>query len=129
MRYRLESMAGVENQLSAVNNRWHGLGQITDMPKATFGDPMGNSRFSNRWIEDGSYFRLRSISLQYYIPLKSGVLHNATIYATGTNLFTLTQYKGYDPEFSAATSIFAQGIDTGLDPQFKTVIFGVRFGL
>ena len=129
MRYRLESMAGVENQLSAVNNRWHGLGQITDMPKATFGDPMGNSRFSNRWIEDGSYFRLRSISLQYYIPLKSGVLHNATIYATGTNLFTLTKYKGYDPEFSAATSIFAQGIDTGLDPQFKSVIFGVRFGL
>jgi hypothetical protein len=129
MRYRLESMAGIENQLSAVINRWHGLGQITDMPKATFGDPMGNSRFSNRWIEDGSYFRLRSISLQYYIPLKSGVLHNATIYATGTNLFTLTKYKGYDPEFSAATSIFAQGIDTGLDPQFKSVIFGVRFGL
>jgi hypothetical protein len=90
---------------------------------------MGNSRFSNRWIEDGSYFRLRSISLQYYIPLKSGVLHNATIYSTGTNLFTLTKYKGYDPEFSTATSIFAQGIDTGLDPQFKSVIFGVRFGL
>ena len=130
LRYRLESASGVENQLVSVNNRWRGNGQQTSMPKATWGDPMGNNRFSDRWIEDGSYFRLRTLSLQYNLRLPTtGFLKSAGVYATANNLFTLTKYKGYDPEFSASTSVFAQGIDTGLDPQFKSVIVGVRIGL
>jgi TonB-linked SusC/RagA family outer membrane protein len=128
-RYRLESLSGVENQLMSANNRWRGNGQVTNTPKATWGDPMGNSRFSNRWIEDGSYLRLRTVSLQYYIPFKSGIVHNATVYAIGSNLFTLTRYKGYDPEFSSSASVFAQGVDTGLEPIFKNVTLGVRIGL
>ncbi|MCM5529838.1 SusC/RagA family TonB-linked outer membrane protein [Parasegetibacter sp. NRK P23] len=129
LRYRLESMSGLENQLISVNNRWRADGQVTNMPKASFNDPMGNNRFSNRWIEDGSYFRLRSLSVQYNIPLREGFITNASIYAIGSNLFTLTKYKGYDPEFSASPSVFAQGIDTGLDPQFRSVTLGVRIGL
>ncbi|MEO6731146.1 MAG: SusC/RagA family TonB-linked outer membrane protein [Ferruginibacter sp.] len=129
LRNQLEASSGYQNQLISVNNRWRNDGQVTNAPKATWGDPMGNSRFSNRWIEDGSYFRLRSISLQYYIPFKKGMVNNATIYVTGTNLLTLTKYKGYDPEFSASPSIFAQGIDTGLEPIYKNVTFGVRIGL
>jgi TonB-linked SusC/RagA family outer membrane protein len=129
LRYRLESGSGVENQLESVNNRWRGNGHVTNMPRASWNDPLGNNRFSNRWIEDGSYFRLRSISLQYFIPLKSSVLNSATIYASGNNLFTLTRYKGYDPEFSASPNVFGQGIDTGLDPIFKSVNLGVRLGL
>ena len=129
LRYRLESLSGLENQLESVNNRWRADGQLTNTPKATWGDPMGNARFSDRWIEDGSYLRLRTVSLQYYIPIQNGILKNATIYATGHNLLTLTKYKGYDPEFSATTSVFAQGIDTGLDPLFKSVTLGVRIGL
>ncbi|WP_315817801.1 hypothetical protein [Paraflavitalea speifideaquila] len=100
------------------------------MPKATWGDPMDNSRFSDRWIEDGSYIRLRTLSLQYNLPLKAnGFLKNASVYATATNLFTLTEYKGYDPEFSVTPSPFTQGIDTGLDPLYCTVTLGVRVGL
>ena len=57
------------------------------------------------------------------------MISNATVYVTGNNLVTLTKYKGYDPEFSAATSIFAQGIDTGMEPLFKSVTMGVRIGL
>ena len=130
VRYRLESANGVENQLVTVNNRWRGPGQITNMPKASFGDPMGNSRFSDRWIEDGSYLRLRSLALQYNWPIKAGAfLKSTTIYATANNVFTLTNYKGYDPEFSATQSIFSQGIDTGLDPQFRNITLGVRLGL
>lgn len=129
VRYRLESESGVENQLNSVNNRWRSNGQVTSTPKATWGDPMGNSRFSNRWIEDGSYLRLRTVSLQYYIPVKSSLVHNATVYVTGNNLFTLTRYKGFDPEFSASTSVFAQGIDTGMDPLFRSVTVGARIGL
>ncbi len=129
MRYRLEAMTSVENQLQSVNNRWRGEGQITSTPKATWGDPMGNSRFSNRWIEDGSYARLRTVSVQYHMPVKSSMVNYVTVYATGNNLVTLTKYKGYDPEFSASQSPFAQGIDTGLDPIFKSVTLGVRVGL
>ncbi len=130
VRYRLEALSGVENQLESARNRWRGNGHITNMPKATWGDPMGNSRFSDRWIEDGSYIRLRTLSLQYNLPMKAkGFLKNASVYATATNLLTLTEYKGYDPEFSATPSPFTQGIDTGLDPLYRTVTLGVRVGL
>lgn len=130
VRNRLESLSSVENQLESARNRWRGNGHVTNMPKATWGDPMGNSRFSDRWIEDGSYIRLRTLSLQYDLPLKAGnFLKNASVYATASNLFTLTEYKGYDPEFSASPSVFAQGIDTGLDPLYRTVTLGVRIGL
>lgn len=130
VRYRLESLSGVENQLQRAANRWRANGQVTSMPKATWGDPMGNSRFSDRWIEDGSYFRLRTLSLQYNIPITAtGFLKSAAVYVSATNLFTLTEYKGYDPEFNLASSVYAQGIDTGLDPLYRTVTLGVRIGL
>jgi TonB-linked SusC/RagA family outer membrane protein len=129
VRHQLEKMTGTENQLESVRNRWRGEGHVTTVPKATWGDPMGNSRFSNRWIEDGSYLRLRTVSLQYHLPVRSSMVHYLTLYVTGNNLLTLTKYKGYDPEFSASGSPFAQGIDTGLDPLFKSVILGVRMGL
>ncbi|MBC7828007.1 MAG: SusC/RagA family TonB-linked outer membrane protein [Chitinophagaceae bacterium] len=130
LRYRLESGSGVENQLVSVNNRWRGEGHITNTPRASWGDPMGNSRFSDRWIEDGSYIRLRSLSLQYNWPVKRSVfLKSIAVYAIANNVFTLTEYKGYDPEFSVTPSVFSQGIDTGLDPQFRSVTLGVRLGL
>lgn len=88
-----------------------------------------NSRFSDRWIEDGSYLRLRTISLSYNIPLKSNIVRNASVYAIATNLFTMTNYLGYDPEFSANTSIFSRGVDIGLNPQYKSVQLGLRIGL
>ena len=128
LRHRLESMDGVENQLQSTIRRWRADGQQTDMPKATWGDPLGNNRFSNRWIEDGSYLRLRSVSLSYDLPVKEGFLRNATVYVTGNNLLTFTKYMGFDPEFSASPSPFAQGIDTGLDPLFRSASLGVRLG-
>lgn len=128
-RYRLESMSDASNQLESVNNRWQYEGQQTKMPRATWGDPVGNSRFSDRWIEDGSYLRLRSVSLQYYFPVNRKVIKNAAIYLIGNNLVTLTKYQGYDPEFSSSNSPLAQGIDTGLDPISRNVTLGIRIGL
>ena len=90
---------------------------------------MGNSRFSSRWIEDGSYLRLRTVSLSYDVPFKPGFIKYASIYATGNNLLTFTRYKGYDPEFSATESIFGQGVDNTLEPQFKSAQLGFRVGL
>jgi TonB-linked SusC/RagA family outer membrane protein len=129
MRYALESMKDFNNQTALVINRWRTPGQATSVPRASWGDPAGNARFSDRWIEDGSYMRLRTISLTYDIPIKEGIIVKyARIYATGNNLVTLTKYLGYDPEFSASGSIFTQGIDVGLEPQYKTLQLGVRIG-
>ncbi|BAV04559.1 TonB-linked outer membrane protein, SusC/RagA family [Filimonas lacunae] len=128
-RRQLESMSGYANQLSSVNNRWRNNGQQTNMPKATWGDAMGNSRFSDRWIEDGSYFRLRNVNIAYNVPLPSGFVKNMTVYASATNLFTLTKYLGYDPEFDATSSVYGQGVDVTLTPLYKTFQMGVRLGL
>ena len=129
LRNNLEKMSGYENQSIAVRNRWVAEGQQTSIPRAVWGDPMGNASFSDRWIEDGSYLRLKTLVLAYDIPLDLDYLNAVKIYATANNLFTLTDYLGYDPEFSATSSIFGQGADIGLVPQFTTIQIGVRLGL
>ena len=129
LRYNLEKMSGYENQSEAVANRWRAEGQITNVPKATWGDPMGNAEFSNRWIEDGSYLRLKTLVLGYDIPITNNYIKYIKLYASAENLFTFTDYLGYDPEFSATSSIFGQGTDIGLAPQFKTYQLGLRLGL
>lgn len=125
----LESMQGYQNQLLSVDNRWRGEGQITATPKATFGDPMGNSRFSDRWIENGSYLRLRTLSVTYNVPVKTKLLRSLSLYLTGNNLFTLTKYLGYDPEFSATENLLTRGVDIGLEPIYRSTQVGVRIGL
>ncbi|RKD12832.1 SusC/RagA family TonB-linked outer membrane protein [Pelobium manganitolerans] len=129
LRANLESLSGYENQTPNVNNRWRNNGQVTDVPAARFGDPMQNSRFSDRWIEDGSYLRLRSLSLSYNIPTKSNFIRSATVYAIANNIFTATKYLGYDPEFNANESVFARGVDLGMNPLYQSMQLGVRIGL
>ena len=129
MRANLESMSGTNNQTQAAIYRWKTDGQQTNMPKAVWNDPMGNSRFSDRWIEDGSYIRLKSISLAYDFDINSKVLKNAQVYLTANNLLTFTKYLGYDPEFSTGQSALYSGIDSGVLPQPKTVLIGVKIGL
>ncbi|TAH04906.1 MAG: SusC/RagA family TonB-linked outer membrane protein [Sphingobacteriales bacterium] len=129
LRYRLEAGSGIENQLNSIRNRWRAEGQVTSTPKIAYADPMGNGRFSSRWMEDGSYLRMRTLSVVYHIPLKSeGFIKNASVYMGGNNLLTFTKYLGYDPEFSASPSVFAQGIDAGLDPLYKTITIGAKIG-
>lgn len=124
LRWKNESMDSYANQSAAVANRWRFENQQTTTPRAVYGDPMGNSRFSDRWIEDGSYLRLKTLSLSY-TPKR----FNATFYANANNLITFTKYLGYDPEFSASQLSYLQGIDTGATPQYRSVSLGVRIGL
>jgi len=128
-RSQIESLAGVNNQSQAMNNRWRTDGHVTDVPKATWGDPLQNGRFSDRWIENGSYLRLRTVSLSYSWPVNKKVLKYVTAYLTGNNLLTLTNYLGYDPEFSATNSILGQGTDLLLEPIQKSCQLGIRIGL
>jgi TonB-linked SusC/RagA family outer membrane protein len=128
-RYRLESMSGYENQTLAVRNRWRVDGQKTDMPRAEWGDPRGNSRFSDRWIEDGSYIKLKSVDISYNIPVNSTYFKSLVVYASAYNLHTWSKYLGFDPEFSSSSSPLLQGMDITMTPTYTTVMFGFKLGL
>ncbi|MFO7932667.1 MAG: SusC/RagA family TonB-linked outer membrane protein [Bacteroidales bacterium] len=129
IRSRLESMEGYDNQATSILGRWQTGGQETDMPGASFGDPMGNNRFSSRWIEDGSFLRLKQATLSYNFQRKLAFINDLNIFLTATNLFTFTRYKGYDPEFSYMDGVLGQGIDYGTIPQPRSVIIGCKIGL
>lgn len=124
LRWKTESMSDFSNQSLAVLNRWTVENQDTNTPRAVYGDAVGNSRFSDRWIEDGSYLRLKTLSLSY-----SPKSFNATFYVTANNIFTVTNYLGYDPEVSTSQLSYLQGIDAGFTPQYSSVLVGARIGL
>lgn len=126
VRRSTESLSGYENQSEIAARRWTFDGQVTDVPRAMFGDPMGNARFSDRWIEDGSYLRLKYITLSYDFPGSIGFFKEAQIYVTGENLFTATKYLGLDPEFSYSYESALQGIDMGKAPLARSVKLGVK---
>lgn len=129
MRSQLEGGNRFLNQTLAVTRRWQTEGQVTDMPKATFQDPMGNSRFSDRWIEDGSYLRLKTVTLSYSLPVNSTFLQGFQFWIQGNNLLTFTKYLGSDPEFSMTSAVLGQGIDTGQLPQSRSIVAGIKINL
>lgn len=88
-------------------------------------DYKGGAIYSSRFIEDGSYLKLDNLTIGYTIPFKNGVLSKLRVYLTGQNLFTITGYKGIDPEVSLA------GLDPGIDwydfyPRTRTYVFGLN---
>lgn len=130
LRSQLESGSTLSNQTTVMKSRWSYEEQDTNQPKATYGDPLGNARFSDRWIEDGSFLRLKTISLSYNIPIKNFTfISGLDIWVAANNLFTLTNYLGVDPEFSAKNDVLFQGIDAGLVPQTRSFFMGVKINL
>lgn len=130
-RMLLNSGSNFYNQQVAETGRWRYEGQVAELPRAVFGDPMGNNRFSDRWIEDGSYLRLKTVNLSYKVPVPGSWtwLQGLTVWAEGQNLLTFTKYLGSDPEFSVGNGVMYQGIDCGylaLSPAFT---FGVKINL
>ena len=117
------------NQTTAMKNRWTTEGQKTDYPRVEYKDPMGNARFSDRWIEDGSYLRLSNITLSYYLPIQSTYLQGITIFGNVNNLFTITKYLGSDPDCGIAGGILTQGIDRGLLGKGRSFSMGVNINL
>ena len=129
MRSQLEGGSRFMNQTTAMERRWQAEGQQTDIPRISFQDPMGNSRFSDRWIEDGSYLRLKTATLSYDLPLKSEYIQGLQIWLQGNNLLTFTKYLGTDPESSMTNSVIGQGIDLGRLPQSRSIVAGVKINL
>ena len=128
-RSQLEGGSRFMNQTTAMIRRWQVEGQHTDIPQITFQDPMGNSRFSNRWIEDGSYLRLKSVTLSYDLPMNNEYLQGMQFWIQANNLFTWTKYLGTDPEFAMTSNVIGQGIDVGQLSQSRSIVAGIKIKL
>jgi len=130
--YDLEGMPRLFNSGVAVLNRWTGEGTSTTIPRA-LGAP-SNLYASDRFIEDGSYTRLKNLMIGYTFDdgIFNDSLSNLRIYVSGQNLITLTDYSGLDPEIGVDNVLFqgtgAIGIDRGLYPQPTSITFGLQLG-
>lgn len=124
-RMETEGMYDGKNQTTRVLNRWRIPGQITDVPKAGF--DMKNSTY---FVEDGSYLRVKDISLSYTFHgewMRRIGLSRLQPYFTATNLITFTKYKGMDPEVNQwGNSGAVQGIDWGTYPHCRSFVFGLN---
>ena len=134
-RIETEGMYDSRNQTITVLNRWKNPGDITGVPKAIRND-VANTYISSRFLEDGSYLRLKAVTLSYRFNsdfLRRIAISNASIYVTGQNVLTFTKYTGFDPEVStygndgnSNVKNIAQGIDYGAYPQSKSFIIGLN---
>ena len=128
-RSQLESCNSFYNQTTAVVNRWKNEGQVTDIPRAMTKESdewVNNERFSDRWIEDGSFLKLKKVRLSYELPLDLPWLLGLTVWGEANNIFTITPYTGIDPEFSCSNSVLYQGIDAGLLSEGRSFNLGVK---
>ncbi|MFA6276619.1 MAG: SusC/RagA family TonB-linked outer membrane protein, partial [Pedobacter sp.] len=116
------------NYTTAILDRWTGEGTTNNTPRLTLQDDNQNySRVSSFFLEDGSYFRLKTLQIGYTLPNKlSGKagLNKVRIYLMANNLVTLTKYTGYDPEIGGGSF----GVDRGYYPQARTFYAGINFG-
>ncbi|WP_026995750.1 SusC/RagA family TonB-linked outer membrane protein [Flectobacillus major] len=120
------------NMIAERLNRWTPTNTNTNEPRVTEADPNNNYRFSDRYVEDGSYFRFKNVTIGYTLPnallSKIGV-RTTRVYVSADNLFTFTKYKGYDPEVgSYYGSPLGYGVDVGTYPPARTFRVGLNLG-
>ena len=132
-RSQLESGNNVWNQTTAVCNRWRYQGQVTDVPRTMSPDNelwVNNERFSDRWIEDGSFLKLKKVRLTYKLPVNNlSWLQGLTIWGEANNVVTLSDYTGNDPEVTAGNSVLYQGIDAGYLTAGRNFNLGITVNL
>ena len=130
----LQAMRFFENQSADIVNRWRNPGDITEIPRATLVDENGNADINSRWVEDGSFLRIRDISLSYNFDknvLDALSISGLRLYGNIKNWFTFTDYTGYSPEVNRALAgvdktATTQGVDYGTFPQSKTFSVGLN---
>lgn len=127
-----EGMARLFNSDVNVLRAWTPSNTNTDIPRAISGDPNSNVRPSTRWIEDGSYLRLKNIQLGYNVPMTwlkpatNNLISKVRIYLSSTNLFTVTKYTGLDPEVGSKNGTLTNGIDYGQYPTPREFQVGLQ---
>jgi TonB-linked SusC/RagA family outer membrane protein len=116
------------NRPTWILNRWTGEGSSNKIPRVTSDDTNSNWRSSDLYIKNGSYLRLKSIQLGYTIPssiIKKNIFERIRVYVAADNLLTFTDYDGMDPEV-ASDDYTSIGVDKGVYPQSRTIIFGAN---
>jgi len=137
--YDLEGMPRLFNAGTRVLDRWTPTNTDTDVPRAVTGDPNGNARLSSRFVEDGSYMRIKNLTIGYTLPqtalsgFAKGAIKNLRVYFSANNLLTVTNYSGYDPEIgsnsaNAEETTLRSGVDYGQYPQPRTFLGGIQIG-
>ncbi len=113
------------NQMKLVNDwrRWEKPGDIATHPLAAYNNPSNSNKVSSRYLEDGTYLKLRSVSLGYNLPLKNLHISNLRLFLTGENLLTFTKYSGVDPEIPPAENKVT-GVTTTVYPSTRKFLFG-----
>ena len=117
-----ESMNSTYNQLASTLEKWTGEGTSSSMPRAIYADPNNNSRASTRWLENGSYAKLKNLTFGYTLPenwTNRAKVKALRLYVSFDNLCTITNYSGLDPEVGLS------GLDYGVYPSARTYMFGV----
>ncbi|MCI4671092.1 MAG: TonB-dependent receptor [Bacteroidia bacterium] len=129
IRRDIEGMAGLVNQSVNVIDRYTNTNPSTTVPRATGPDPNDNRRISDRFIEDGSFLRLKNLTLGYTLPntaLQKLHVQYLRIYAGAQNYFTWTRYSGYDPDIGSFNqSPLINGVDNGRYPISKSITGGI----
>jgi len=127
-----EGMNTIYGQFASVLDRWTPTHTDTEIPRAVYGDTNTNARNSDRFVENGSYLRLKNVNLGYNLPSEvAAKLHmrKLRIFASAQNLATITNYSGFDPEVNTFNSApLSSGTDFLSAPQAKTFTFGVNIG-
>jgi TonB-dependent starch-binding outer membrane protein SusC len=135
LRFHTEGMTRLFNASTVVLDRWTPTNTNTNVPRAVSGDPNRNARASSRWIEDGSYMRVKNIILGYNLPMSQlntwskGSISKVRVFIQSQNPLTFTKYSGYDPEVAVRTGInstLGAGIDYGQFPAARTIIGGIQ---
>jgi len=113
-------------------NYWTPSNTNTNVPRPVIGDPNGNERFSDRFVQSGTYLKLQNAQIGYTFPSssigKGHVFTRLRLYVSGLNLLTLSKYKGYDPDF-ISDGLFSRGYDYGSFPNPRTFMIGLQANL
>jgi TonB-dependent starch-binding outer membrane protein SusC len=131
---RMTSIAGKDNLNIGMLDRWTGEGTSNTVPRLVAADNNNNVRISSRYIEDGSYLRVKNVQFAVNLPQKAAQrigVANLKVYAAAHNLFTFTKYSGMDPEISSdnrfyGTNQLVQGVDRGNYPAAQTILTGIE---
>ena len=128
--HQRNSVVRYNNLSTDALNRWREQGDITDFPRPVRDDPMqSDSRVQSRWVEDGSYLKLKNINLRYRFPdrlIEPLGLSKLDVFVTASNLITWTKYTGFDPDVNSYSGLRA-GVDEGSYPQSRTIMTGLNF--
>ena len=126
-----ERNSNFTNKYRSVLGRWTGPGTTNDAdsPRYSFKDANSNIRASDRYVEDGSFVKIKNVVLGFTIPTtvnSAKFFSKVRIYGQVKNLYTFTEYSGYDPEISGGSALLENGVDRGAYPQARTILLGVN---